>query len=96
MRRMAVYLLIGLALLIVASLVLAQAGEFDVPWHRAAGGGGTSTDGSQYSLSGTIGQAEAGVSMSGASFELSGGFWGGAGDGPKAHQLYLPVVLRPN
>jgi hypothetical protein len=39
------------------------------------GGGGTSTGGA-YSVSGTIGQADAGT-MSGGQFTLHGGFWPG-------------------
>lgn len=96
MKRVAVCLLIGLALLIVASLVLAQTGEFDLPWHRVASGGGTSTDGIQYTLSSTIGQHEAGVLMEGASFQLSGGYWGGTGPRAPANELYLPMLLRPD
>jgi hypothetical protein len=54
---------------------------YDISWHTTDGGGGTST-GSDYALSGTIGQPDAGV-MSGGDYELAGGFWGGAAtDGP--------------
>lgn len=47
---------------------------YDLSWFTIAGGGGTSTGG-VYSVSGTIGQADAGV-MSGGNYSLIGGFWG--------------------
>ncbi|QOJ14239.1 MAG: hypothetical protein HRU75_06145 [Planctomycetia bacterium] len=53
----------------------ALAGTFDIPWYTIDGGGGTSSGG-VYELSGTIGQHDAGV-MSGGSFSLTGGFWAG-------------------
>ena len=49
-------------------------GQYSIDWSTIDGGGGTSTNG-QYSLSGTIGQAEAGGMMSGGSYSLTGGFW---------------------
>ena len=52
----------------------ASAQPFAISWFTIDGGGGTSAGGS-YSLSGTIGQPDAGLS-SGGSFTLSGGFWG--------------------
>ena len=48
--------------------------QYSIDWHTIDGGGGTSTNG-QYSLSGTIGQPDAGT-MSGGPFTLQGGFWG--------------------
>ena len=50
------------------------AADYSIDWFTIDGGGGTSTNG-QYSLSGTIGQPDAGV-MSGGNFTLQGGFWG--------------------
>jgi hypothetical protein len=49
---------------------------FDLSWHTIDGGGGTST-GASFELSGTIGQPDAGV-MAGGGFELAGGFWPGS------------------
>ncbi len=50
--------------------------SYTIDWHAVAGGGGTSTGGN-YTLSGTIGQAEAGETLSGGSYTLQGGFWAG-------------------
>jgi len=63
-------ILMGL-LLTGAAGVWAQ--NYEISWYKIAGGGGTSTNGS-YSLSGTIGQPDAGM-MSGSNYTLTGGFW---------------------
>ncbi len=52
----------------------AAAQNYSIDWHKIAGGGGTSTNG-PYALSGTIGQPDAGATMSCGSYTLSGGFW---------------------
>src|SRR5216684_6593785 len=52
----------------------AQAQNYSVDWFTIDGGGGTSTGGS-YSVSGIIGQPDAGH-LSGGNFTLDGGFWG--------------------
>jgi hypothetical protein len=48
-------------------------GGFDLTWFSIDGGGGVSTGG-VYSVSGTIGQPDAGA-MTGGNFSLVGGFW---------------------
>jgi hypothetical protein len=52
----------------------AHSQNFTIDWFTIDGGGGTSTGG-VYSVSGTIGQPDAGV-MSGGNYSLLGGFWG--------------------
>ena len=52
----------------------ASAQNYAIDWHTIDGGGGTSTGG-VYSVSGTIGQPDAGA-MSGGSYSIEGGFWG--------------------
>lgn len=56
-------------------------GAYDLTWHTIDGGGGTSTSGG-FTLSGTIGQPDAGT-MSGGGFQLAGGFWAGGDVEPK-------------
>jgi hypothetical protein len=68
------------ALLLATALLLPATAhaQFQIDWYTIDGGGGTSTGGS-FSLTGTIGQCDAGpapAGMSGASFALDGGFWG--------------------
>lgn len=62
---------------LVAAFALAasaSAPNYSVDWFKVASGGGASTNG-QYSVSGTIGQPDAGA-MSGGNYTLQGGFWG--------------------
>jgi hypothetical protein len=53
----------------------AHAQSFAIDWHTIDGGGGTSSGGN-FSLSGTIGQPDANTQpMTGGNFSLTGGFW---------------------
>jgi len=61
-------------LLILLSPVLGRAQNYSIGWYKIAGGGGTSAGGN-YSLSGTIGQPDASATMTGGSYSLTGGFW---------------------
>jgi hypothetical protein len=57
---------------------LSQAQTYSIDWYKVAGGGGISsgTNGSTvYSVSGTIGQHDAGGAMTGGNYSLTGGFW---------------------
>lgn len=64
----------ALAGLVLLTTLLAGAQPYSIDWFTIDGGGGTSTNG-QYSISGTIGQPDAG-NMSGGNYMLQGGFWG--------------------
>jgi hypothetical protein len=65
------YCLPLVALLISAAITRAQ--NYTIDWYTIGGGGGTST-GSVYSVSGTIGQPSAG-GASGGNYSATGGFW---------------------
>ena len=52
----------------------AWAQQYSIDWYKVAGGGGTSTGGT-YSVSGTIGQHDASGPMTGGNYSLTGGFW---------------------
>jgi len=82
-------LLAGLILSITAAA--AQAQSYTIDWFTIDGGGGTSTGG-VYSVSGTIGQPDAGR-MSGGNFTLDGGFWGIIGAIQTPGSPLLRVVL---
>ena len=91
----AALILLGISLGQVANLphvALAQSGNgYDLTWNVIAGGGGTSTSANGvYSLSGTIGQADAGT-LSGPPYTLNGGFWN---DALNVARLFLPLILR--
>ncbi len=62
----------SLAILVVACSVHAQ--SYSIDWSKIAGGGGTSTGG-VYSVSGTLGQPDAGGPMTNGQYSVTGGFW---------------------
>lgn len=66
---------IGLFVVAAGGLASENAGPppFEIPWHSIDGGGGTS-DGGPFTVTGTIGQHDTGT-MTGGGFEISGGFW---------------------
>ena len=72
--------ILSLATLTLSCLAIAthaqSGGSFDLTWSTVDGGGGTSTGGA-FSLSGTIGQPDAASNptLTGGTFELTGGFW---------------------
>ena len=57
---------------LISAEVFAQ--SYSIDWYKISGGGGTSTGG-VYNVSGTIGQHDAGGPMTGGNFSLTGGFW---------------------
>jgi hypothetical protein len=59
--------------LLAGSAACVASDQYSIDSFKIAGGGGTSTGGA-YSVSGTIGQPDAGM-MSGGPFTLTGGFW---------------------
>jgi len=61
-----------LALLLLA--LTAHAQSYSIDWYKIAGGGGTSTGGT-YQVSGTIGQPDASGAVTGGNYSLTGGFW---------------------
>ena len=69
----------------------ARAQSYSIDWFTIDGGGGTSTGG-VYSVSGTIGQPDAGH-MTGGTYALDGGFWGIIGAVPSAGTPLLRIFL---
>lgn len=67
--------------------------SYNIPWFAIDGGGGTSTGG-VYSVSGTIGQADAGT-MSGGNYALTGGFWSASVTVQTASWPELTIAASP-
>lgn len=59
-------------IILLPNLCLAQ--QYSISWYKIAGGGGTSTGGT-YAVSGTIGQPDANGPMTGGAYSLTDGFW---------------------
>lgn len=77
-------LAIAAACTLLAAFTAAQTAgppTFDLSWRTVDGGGGTSIGGA-FAVSGTIGQPDAGPALTGGSYALSGGFWFGGGPAP--------------
>jgi hypothetical protein len=98
MKFKTIFLLVVVLCLMTAVTLLAlpeSPTSLSITWWSTDGGGGTSK-GSTFSLSGTAGQADAGR-MTGGSYSLTGGFWneqtGGIGGGPTL-KVYLPFVRK--
>jgi hypothetical protein len=73
-RRYAVLATLAFSLLNCFFCLRGNAQSYSIDWYKIAGGGGTSTSG-VFSVSGTIGQPDAGGAMSGGNFSVTGGFW---------------------
>ena len=66
--------LAGLLIGLLAAATFAYAQSYSINWYIIDGGGGTSTGG-VYSVSGTIGQHDAGGPLTNGNYSLTGGFW---------------------
>jgi hypothetical protein len=90
--KLRLFLLSLLALLLIAAAEGAAATGYDLSWWTVDSGGGTSSSaGGNYTLSGTIGQPDAGAAMNGSGYSLAGGFWAGA---MNQYSVYLPLVSK--
>jgi hypothetical protein len=89
---------LGLIIIVFALLVLpvfasSDVSDYSIQRWSIDGGGGTSGAGS-YTLTGTIGQPDAGGQMTDGSYALSGGFFGIGGFIEELLKTFLPAVFR--
>lgn len=92
-HKLHVIFLLVLLLLVTLPVLAQSGGGFDLSWSTTDGGGGSSVGG-VFSLTGTAGQPDAGV-MSGGEFTLRGGFWkGGAASPLPGFELFLPLIKK--
>ena len=87
-------LIFFVTLLLLFSLVaIAQANGFSLSRSTVDNGGGTLNNGA-FTLTGNIGQPDAGAVLSNGGYTLIGGVFAGA-IGPTGEQdIYLPIILR--
>jgi hypothetical protein len=101
MKRKMMCLLSGALLLGICVLALAPSSvessilspSYDLSWWTVDAGGYTFSTGGSYSLGGTIGQPDAGPTLSNGGYSLTGGFWTGL-TALKRYPVYLPLVVR--
>lgn len=74
MRRLYLPAALLLALLVTGTALAQSSMPDDLSWWTLDGGGALSTGG-DYALSGTIGQPDAGGTLSGGVYSIDGGFW---------------------
>jgi len=67
-------IIFGLSLAFCLTTQRVNAQDYAIDWHQVAGGGGLSMGGT-FSVTGTIGQPDAGATLSGGEYSLTGGFW---------------------
>lgn len=65
---------LGAVGLLTSALCLPVFAQYAIDWHTIDGGGRTSTGG-VYAVSGTIGQPDAGPAMTNGQYAVTGGFW---------------------
>ena len=59
---------------LLGAALSSHAQTYSIDWHKIAGGGGTSAGGG-FEMSGTIGQPDASGVMNGGNYSVTGGFW---------------------
>ena len=75
-----------------AGFIAAVAAQsYNIDWYAVAGGGGTSSGGN-YSVTGTIGQHDASLAMTGGKYAVVGGFWSYAAAVQMPGAPYLTVL----
>jgi hypothetical protein len=72
--KIIILMAIGFILLPSVFCLRASGQSYTIDWYKIAGGGGTSTGGT-YSVSGTIGQPDASGAMTGGGYSVTGGYW---------------------
>lgn len=69
---------LGVAAMLAATIAAPASAQYTLDWFTIDGGGAMQATGGPFTMSGTIGQPDAGL-LSGANYQLGGGFWRGGG-----------------
>ncbi len=92
-KRYLIGALLILVCLLGAALYSAQAqtgGDYDLTWNTLNGGGRMAASDGSYTLYGSFGQPDAGPTMSGGGYSLTGGFLGAI----PAYSISLPLIKK--
>ena len=99
MQRKIYLTLLILGLIIVAlavsnvTVTAQSGGTYELFWSTIDGGSAMNLAGGAYTLSGTVGQFDAG-SQSGGAYSLGGGFWSSAQAVADTIKIYLPFIRK--
>lgn len=90
MKRKTIFIAVPIALLSLLALgaFAVAPDDYVLNWWTVDGGGGTSSN-ATYTLSGGIGQLDAGPILSGGRYRLEGGLWVN-----NSQQIFLPLIKR--
>src|SRR5205823_1564748 len=91
-RQLTVFIFL-ISLFFLAGAVWAQtSSDYSLAWNTVDNGGALTSAGGAYTLSGSVGQPDAGVVLGGA-YSVAGGFWPSHSVNPLPQQhIYLPVI----
>ena len=92
MKHLLAHITYGLSLAVCLMPQQINAQTYSIDWDQVANGGGTSTGGA-YSVAGTIGQPDAGLTLSGGAYSVIGGFWSLVSGFEKATPPTLFIIL---
>ena len=76
----------------VIGIALAAPIAYSIPWWTVDGGGGTS-QGGEYTVSGTIGQADTSPLMSSGDYEVVGGFRAGRSQPTRVDMQQIGLIM---
>ena len=80
-----------LLLIMAATAFASSGGDYEISFYTIDGGGSTSS-GDVYEVTGAIGQHDASKeAISGGDYSLFGGFWSG---GFLDHLIFIPLILK--
>ena len=86
--------LLAVTILVFMTTTALAISSYKIDWWTVDSGGGVSQSaGGEYTLQGTIGQADAGSSQ-GGDYGLEGGFWAGLREWITQFFIHLPLVMR--
>ena len=90
--RLVAAVAVALLLMVTTAIAVRAAGGYAVAWWTADGGGQTST-GASYSMTGTVAQPDADAApATGGGYALQGGFWHNPATSPGDVYIFLPAV----
>lgn len=92
MHKILLFALLGVLLVHSSVPVYANISDFELQWFSIDNGGTISSSGGSYTLSGTIGQPDAGV-LDGGDYTIQGGFWN-SNTARSLLDIFMPVVVK--
>ena len=90
MKRITLFLILVLVLILAGSVLAMRSTNYQLDWFTPLTGSGGKAWSTNYAVNFTVGQSVIGTGSS-ANYAGCLGYWCGAGD---EHEIYLPLILR--